>query len=307
MLIFRRKKEKVSDVSRQSRGQGQKSAPVFSYYSSRNPHEAGRSKRAEPLAPQRKRQPSHWLLYLPSLLSLGVVFAAVMFLTTLTPKPRISITAPKDSLAVVQDTETYELAAERLMQRSLLSRSKLTIQTDALAAAFQQEFPELGDVVVTVPLISRRAVIEVQPATPVLLLRGVNGSYVIDKLGRPVLESGRLASSIRDKLPIVTDESDTELVLGKQQLTLELVAFIRDTHAQFVALDIETEAYTLPSLANELHVRLPGKGYYVKFNTETPARQQVGTYIALKERLESEGVTPAEYIDVRVEERAYYK
>lgn len=307
MSVFRRKKHQPSNPVRSPRGHGQKSAPVFSYYSSRNPHEAGRERRVETVAQPHKRRVSRWLLYLPSILSLGVVVMSGIFLTTLTANPKISILTPENNLAVVQDTQTYEQAAERLMRRSLLSRSKFTIRTDELAAALQQEFPELGDVVVTVPLISRRAVIEVQPATPVLLLRGSNGTFVIDKLGRPVLEAARLSSSVRDKLPVVSDESDTELLLGRQQLTLELTAFIQDTHAQFTGLGIITEAYTLPSLANELHVRLPGKGYYVKFNTEAEARQQVGTYMAVKGRLESEGITPSEYIDVRVEERAYYK
>ncbi len=65
---------------------------------------------------------------------------------------------------------------------------------------------------------------------------------------------------------------------------------------------------TLPVGTSELDVRLAGQPYSVKFNLESgTARQQAGTFLATESKLKSQNVTPAEYIDVRVDGRAYYK
>ncbi len=86
-----------------------------------------------------------------------------------------------------------------------------------------------------------------------------------------------------------------------------MIQFITRLDSQLKAEKLEVQAYTLPLLANELHVRLQGQGYYMKFNTENDSRVQVGTYLAVIEKLNSAGQAPTEYIDFRIEERAYYK
>jgi hypothetical protein len=50
-----------------------------------------------------------------------------------------------------------------------------------------------------------------------------------------------------------------------------------------------------------------GVGYFVKFNLHGNAREEAGAFLAVKEYLESSHKTPGEYVDVRVENRAYYK
>jgi len=54
-------------------------------------------------------------------------------------------------------------------------------------------------------------------------------------------------------------------------------------------------------------VKVKGVPYNVKFNLMGDARAEAGTYLAVKQRLEAGHVTPGSYIDVRVDERAYYK
>jgi hypothetical protein len=305
--MFRRKKQEQPTV-RNPQNSGAK-APVFSYYSSRSSSadpKAGRNMAGLAAASMPKRT-SWWLIYLPSLLSIFLVILSALYVTTLTSEPRINITSQNGRPAVVQDTVIYERAAEKLLTSSLFNKSKLTINTDKLAADMQKQFPELGDIVVTVPLIGRKLIIQVQPALPSLILTGQGGSYVIDDSGTAVLASSQLLSSVRDTLPVIADDSGIDIEIGKQILTTDLVAFVGELAAQLKAKQLQVQAYSLPARANELHLRLEGKGYYVKFNTEIDARLQVGTYLALIEKLNADGVTPAEYVDVRVEERSYYK
>lgn len=309
MKFLGRKKEAVQP-GRRSSVPGAKSAPVFSYYSSRsagperprnlrNEHDGSR-------ALQQRRTP-WWLGYLPSFVALSTVALAALYVSTLTTSPRIEVIANENHPVVVQELGVYERAAKEELQSSIFSRSKLTINTNAVSNRLKERFPELGEIVVNVPLISRRPIIEVQPATPALIVSGQGGAFVIDDTGKPVLKASSLVSSAKDLLPVVTDDSGSSIELGKQLITTDLVAFIRQVDAQLKAKQQPIESYTLPALAAELHVLVRGQGYYVKFNTEADARQQVGTYLTVSERLQAEGKVPAEYIDVRVEERAYIK
>lgn len=305
--MLRRNKKEDNPDTRQRPPSGHNAAPVFSYYSSRNNAAGPRSTSREADATQKKEvNRRRWLVYFPSLISLLLVVGAFMYITTLSTNPRIEIkTGTK--LVAIQGEDVYRNSASALMKRSVFSQSKFTVDTDALADSFKEEFPELGDVVVIMPLIGRRAVFEIKPAEPALIMTGAGGSYIIDSHGRPVLKASQLVSSIRDKLPVVSDEASAEIKLGKQLITSDLVSFINDIDAQFKAKSLSIDTYSLPFQANELHVKLAGQGYVIKFNTENDGRQQVGTYLALIDKLTGDGVTPAEYIDVRIEERAYYK
>jgi hypothetical protein len=306
--VFGRKKPAGQIPQRRNAETGGRRAPVFSYYSSRSNPENPRSERSTQEKTATRRKPAPWWIgYMPSLIALSIVLAAGLFVTTLSTNARIEIVTGNNQPAVVQETSVYEQAARQEFERSLFNRSKLTIDTDKIADSIRAKFPELGDVVVTVPLISRRPIITVQPSRPALILSGQGGTFVIDTAGRPVLKATSLISSVKESLPVVSDDSGSTIELGQQLLTTDLVDFIGKVDAYLKTEEVIVENYSLPALANELHVRVQGQGYYVKFNTEADVRVQVGTYLALNEKFKTEGITPAEYVDVRIEERAYYK
>ncbi len=304
MKLLKRKKEKEF-TGRSPSGPAGKTAPVFSYYSKRS-DEATPRPRSQDQTSQSKRRP-FWLLYAPSLLALIVVLAAALYVTTLTDSPKVVLVHTTNEPVAIESSTRYEEAANTIMRQSFKSRSKLTIDTDKIAADLKVAFPELDKVIVTIPLFGRRPIVQAALAKPALILVNRQGSFVIDTYGRPILKADQLASSVKDTLPVVADTSDASLELGKQLLTSDLVAFVTAIRTQFDGKKLAMDTYTFPSLANELHIKPTGKNFYIKFNTDGDARLQAGTYFAVQERLDGESKTPAEYIDVRVEERAYYK
>lgn len=304
MNLLRHKKQKES-AGRNPRGQVDKAAPVFSYYSKRSDEASTRLRSSQ--SPTSIKSRSVWLLYLPSLVALTVVVAASMYVTTLATQARVVISSDHSQHVALQPVTVYEQAAEKIMHQSFTNRSKITINTVKVADALEAQFPELSDIVVTVPLFGRKPLIQAAPAKPALVLVSKQGSYIIDVFGRPILRADQLNSSTRDKLPLITDSSEAPIEFGRQLLTSELVSFVAALKVQFDAKNVEIDSYTFPTLANELHVKLAGKNFYLKFNTDGDARLQAGTYFAVQDRLDSESKVPSEYIDLRVEERAYYK
>lgn len=303
------RRKKAEPPATRNPSQQASKAPVFSYYSNRHNSSDYRGARSESdtLVRTKGRKSPWWLGYLPSIIALGVVSASALYVTTLATNPRIDITDAQGRLVVLQETKVYEQAAEALLKQSVLNRSKLFINTDEVARKLRSEFPELGETVVTIPLIGRKPIIKVRPATPAMLIASSGETYVIGEDGTAILKSSQLVSSIRDRLPIVTDFSGTDIRLGKQIVTTDLVMFMGQIEKHLSAKKITVGAYTLPTVANELHFQPAGEGYIVKLNTEIDARQQIGTYLAVRDKLLAENTLPAEYIDVRIEERAYYK
>ena len=86
------------------------------------------------------------------------------------------------------------------------------------------------------------------------------------------------------------------------------ISFIKTVIAQLAAKQVIVSGLTLPVASREIDANIAGVGYIVKFNLQDgKALQQAGTFLATKGRLDSQSITPSQYIDVRVPGRAYYK
>lgn len=230
------------------------------------------------------------------------------YISTLTTDPVVHLVgaSPADK-TLVADITTYQDDFKDLLDDSLFNRSKLFIDTNGIAAQMSEQFPELGDVSVVLPLVGRRPVLKVAPARPVLVLSASGGPYVVDPKGRILALARETDSSLRQGLPVVRDESGLPIERGSTAITQETIAFIQEVTRQLSHAQVAVESLVLSPQANELHVQLEGQPYFVKFNMKGEGRLQAGTFLAVRERLQGEGKTPAEYIDVRVAEKAFYR
>lgn len=294
-MLGRRQKQIPGRKPSQARGS---STPVFSYYASRSDNSVTTG----------RHKPKHnfQLKLIPTYVALITIFFSIIYVATLSTDPRIVPHGHDDSV-VLQSTEIYRYAAQELLGGSVFNYSKLLINTREIERKIQDQFPELVGVSITVPLISRRPIVAIEPATPALVLATKNGNYVIDQQGVAILKPSNLDAFVSLELPRISDESDLDPETGKQSLPSDDVRFITEIARQLMAKNLELESMTLPAIANELHVKIKGEGYVVKFNLQGDPRLQAGTYLAVKERLARDGVKPSEYVDVRVEEKAFYR
>jgi hypothetical protein len=244
---------------------------------------------------------------LPSFIAVAVLILCLLYISTLSATPKIQVVGQTTDRTLVRDIGSYEDDIRAVFASAVINRSKLLIDSDAVAGDVQQEYPELGEVSVILPLVSRRTIVQVRPAAPTLILSTSSGAYVIDTEGRAVIKSAEVESSVRDKLPVVRDESSLPVEEGKTVLPKETIAFITSISSQLAAKGMPVQSLVLPSTANELHLRIPDKPYFVKFDVRGEGRQSIGTYLAVKSWLEKENKAPNEYIDVRVPEKAFYR
>jgi hypothetical protein len=221
-------------------------------------------------------------------------------------QPRIQIYASQSGQSLQRADNVYSDFIAKKLSSSIFNKSKLTFNSEPLVTALQQEFPEVDSAVVTLPFIGHKPIVRIAVSTPAFVLATHQGSYYVNDKGMPLVRVSDVQKQPAD-IAVVTDETGLPIKLGTQVLTTVTVQFISGLIEQLNASKTPYDGITLPLEANEVQLKLTGVPYVVRFNTLQDARIQVGTLLAVKQRLEGEGKTPKEYIDVRVEERAYYK
>lgn len=303
--MFKRTKSSTSDGRRTTKAQPNKNKAVFSYYQNRDVEfDASKSRGGSWLETLRLR-----VRHVPTLIAVGLILMSLLWALSLTAEPQVTVVNEQNSAtkAILRPEREYQVAAQQLMQQSPLTRNKLTLDTGDLERVLQERFPELTNVAVVLPIISRTPVVYVQVAEPALLLDSGGQKFVIDEKGRALVAAGQVGDLGALGLIPVKDAAQLALQPGSQVLTGHDVQFMQTVRDQLVAKGFKVARMELPARAGAVNVYLEGKPYYVKFTTTGDALQQVGTFLALYRTLEGKKVVPSEYADVRVEERAYYK
>jgi hypothetical protein len=297
--MFFKRKNKNEEPSRRP-GLPLPRQTVFSYHANRTTPEnnmgRGEIRRGDSVLTRLKN--------LPIILSVLVMVGAGLYALTLSATPRLVLLNNVDSLA--RPTAEYQEAADKLAKGSLFNRSKLTINTGAIESGMRKQFPEIDTIDVTVPLLGKRPAVTISTITPVFVLVNDKGEYYIAPDGRATAPVNAYEARPGTAVKLY-DQSGLSLKPGEQILTRDTVSFITQVVLQAQAKQIKIASLTLPAAPFELQMRLDGADYYVRFNTLGDARLQSGSFLAVKDHLESQKQKPAEYIDVRVEDRAFYK
>lgn len=305
MGIFSRKRVVQGRGERRSLPTAQNSA--YSYYQNRSANDASTGRQSKKQKPKRTKPRS--VQHIPTLLLVLATLTSVVYLSTVDPRPRISILSAgqKDNSPVLREESVYQNEAEQYIKGSLVNRSKFLIDTNGLQSHMRERFPELAAASVTVPIMGRRPVIELQPTRPAFILQSASGSYLVGNNGVALLKTSELRSISKLNVPTVDDQSSITISPGKSALPSEQATFISVVLEQFQKQNIEVSGLVIPTSPYDLHVKIKSKPYFIKLNILEDPVQQAGSFIVLKKTLEADGVEPREYIDVRAGERVFYR
>jgi len=283
---------------------------AFSYHANRSDQEynLGRAQPRDQDVRKRELLIRYWRQRLGVLFAGLIIIICVIDILHVSPSPKVIALTGSSSSSFLQPTTIYQQAAAKLFAGSIFNGNKITINTDQIKLKLQARFPELSDVSITLPLIGHRPIVYIAPAMPSVILAAHNGSFVLDSAGRALLPANQVRGISSLNLSTVTDQSGLSVTSGQVVLPSSSITFIQTVLAELKVKNVAVKSLTLPPAAYELDLYPDGVGYYVKLNLHTnDAMQQIGTYLAVQQRLKSQNITPASYIDVRVDGRAYYK
>lgn len=250
----------------------------------------------------RVKPKTHLRKYLIGALDVGVLalFLAV-FIYSLLIRPEPNISA---SSYTYHPATTYRQAAEEQLE-SFTSRNKFTINEARIIKNLQAKFPEIANGSLELPVVSQIPTLHLTIAEPALVLKNNTANYIVSSVGTVVDEVENYKN--QKQLPIVEDQADFDLEPGSPALSRESTIFIMDVWRYTKAANINIESIILPVLPMELNMKAADKPYFVKFYLGGSAALQTGQFLAARTQFEKEGVSPLEYLDVRVQGKIFYR
>jgi hypothetical protein len=208
---------------------------------------------------------------------------------------------------LLSGSKIYSEKIQEIFSSSPTSRTKISINTHSIENAVQKDFPELSSVSVVLPVIGHTPEVVIQIAKPAILLKNNNNNFLLDNQGRVIYKITDLSKYNSLSLPVVNTSVNAGISTNQQALSSGDVQFIEFANSQLRAQKISISSMNLPVNTRELDVNVSNPNYLIKFNLEEDPRVQVGTYLAVRQKLVSSNTTGFSYIDVRVLGRAYYK
>ena len=238
---------------------------------------------------------------------LGVVLVSLV----VNSSPKIVIIEPSGYQYLPHSKTAYTTAATAAINSSIYNHFKLTISSNDIATYLEKRYPEIDQAYLTIPFIGFSPTVTIELAPPALIYTTTTStSYLLTSLGSVIAPASILPLQERTSLADVTTTTASPLIAdGDQVVSPADVQFIELVHEALYAKGISVSKMNILISAEELDVYPTGVSYYIKFNLQSNnALEQVGTYLATLNTIKQQGsALPSQYIDVRVEGRAYYK
>jgi hypothetical protein len=303
-VLGRRKKTVEGNRSRRTTAAPPTSnANFFSYHASRAGDANAPRSREE--APVRRGSYAFQWKHIPTILAGIAILVSILY--TMTLGNRVTIKTLGQKTPLLRDQKVYQEEADRIFNNSILSKTKLTINTQKFEEEMKQQFPELGVVSMTVPIMGRSPLVELISEKPALLITSQDGIFVLNQNGKAIARLKDVPGVASLNLATVNDETNIPIKVGKGVLSSQDVTFITSLVYQFSAKGITVSNIKLPPEAAELRVEIVGQKYFIKFNLLNDPRISAGQFIAAYNKIRAEKGTVNEYIDARVEEKIFYK
>jgi hypothetical protein len=203
-----------------------------------------------------------------------------------------------------QQKQTYQKEANKILS-GIKNTNKITFDEQDVVNKMQKKFPEIASASIELPIFAQTPVIHLQISSPGFILTSSSGSYIVDFQGVAVAKTSEFNGA--HNLLVVEDQSGFDAEVGKQVMSTDAVNFINTLVRQSQHAKVSVSSLTLPKTAQELDLRTKDRPYYVKFYLGGDALLQAGQFLATRRQFDTSNAQPAEYLDVRVEGKIFYK
>ena len=175
------------------------------------------------------------------------------------------------------------------------------VDTDALSARLEAREPLLSSAVVTRQW-PHGLHLAVEERKPGIIWTSAEHRYLVDSDGVVVGE----ANTNQTDLPVVADSSNLPVKVGDRVVSARFITCVDDLVRLIPATKLGIIGLSVPATTTEVFVTTD-KSYVVKFDTTRPASESIAALTRVLAQLTATNKAPAEYIDLRIENRAYYK
>lgn len=234
---------------------------------------------------------------------LGVIFIQRMSLRTVQIDPSDPLNA--------QESAVYQATIDEYLGENVPLRQSWLLDTTNFKEYIQKKHPEISQATTsTLTPIKDTLTVRIALRKPLYRWQDVaKEARYVDSQG--VLFSARLSDASQKRLIQIDDQSGAVLESGSSALSQDVMGLIGALPVEIKSVysnKTEVSKVIIPSSTREVRVALAGGvKYYMKLSTERTLGAQMGELRALLTHLAKKKVTPREYIDLRLQGRAFYK
>ena len=231
-----------------------------------------------------------------ALISALVLIASLgWLLTQIIVEPKVQIVGTSNDPEVQTAARDYAAAIQDYLSANPLERLAVNINANNLSRAIQSRYPEVSSV-------SPPAKGALWSADFSVYWQSGNMKAYVDSTG-VVFERNILGTSVI----AVEDQTGIRASVGNSVISGRFLQFIGKVVGYFKENNLTVNKMILPaSTTRQVLVSLDGVGYSIKMTVDRPAAGQVEDAVRAIRYLTNRGAA-AEYIDVRVSRRAFYK
>jgi cell division septal protein FtsQ len=230
-----------------------------------------------------------------------VALLLILLAYSLIIKPSAKV---EPSSQIFHQISDYRAATDKIL-RGLRYSNKVTFSEQSVVEQLQKQFPEIVSARIELPIFAQTPVVHLKIADASFVLNSNGQSYIIDSEGVAVAKSSGYPNS--QKLIKVEDQSGFVVDVGKQVMSAGAVNFINTLTKQSERSKVTISSMTLPKLAQELDLRTADRSYYVKFYLGGDVYLQAGQFLSSRKQFDDTNSQPAEYLDVRIPGKIFYK
>lgn len=249
------------------------------------------SERLKKQALHRKRQAIAFILCLAIMLSGATFWLISQYITQVATPQYAAAVSPGEAASQV-----YAQSITNYLQRRPSERFYFAIDTAQLTEYMIRIHPEIQSLSVE----GQQFIVTLRQ--PVVVWKVNNTQYFVDKQGYSFKNNYFAAPtvSVQDKSGVVTEDGQIASG-GFLRFIGRMVALINDS-----GLGRVTEASLPANTTRQIDFKIEGKSYYIKTHSDRSPAHEIEDLRRVDAYLAQKGIKP-EYVDLRIQGRAYYK
>jgi len=118
--------------------------------------------------------------------------------------------------------------------------------------------------------------------------------------------AGEPNNELKQTLPIVIDSTNLPVRAGEKIVSESFVKFVNKLHTQLPQKGVKATTYQVEQSTTEIFVTTDS-GYKIRFDTSRSIEDQLIDLVTVLDLLKKQGKKPLEYIDLRINSKAFYK
>jgi hypothetical protein len=291
-------KERERQPRYKKREASTKKTPLTFYRSSDTSLETGSPFKQKELHPSVSKIRSFFAAFLDAVIIVALLLLLVYSLI-IRPDAKVQLNSE-----LFHSASEYQTAANKIL-KGIKNGNKVTFSGQDVEAKLEKQFPEIASASIELPLVAQTPIVHLKIASPSFVINSKGHSYIVDSDGVAVADATNFPKA--RELLSVDDQSGFTDQLGKQVMSAASVQFINTVTEQGKRAKVPISSLTLPNSAQQLNLRTSDRPYYIKFFLGGDPLLQSGQFLASRQQFDSSNSQAAEYLDVRISGKVFYK